>query len=209
MRTIESTYPEVVEGEVCQPHSGDVFGKLIQGLRILCLERKEEIKLFYSHEMLIRESEEYISAARKCNLEVGFSWRVRLVGKISLPSWRCEYIVLKNIFGSINQDDQTSLDVPPVLWRNDINSFLEGPGPASLGRAWVGSARRIPAPGLYSNRPCLWIWWQCQPGPFLPAKLSDAVFTALGWELHLEGRILLPKEPQAGDPCPHRFHAGL
>lgn len=33
-------YPEVVEGEVCQTHSSDVFGQLLQHLRVLCLNNK-------------------------------------------------------------------------------------------------------------------------------------------------------------------------
>jgi hypothetical protein len=37
------SYPEVVEGEVCETHPGDVFGQLIQDLRILCLKRGESI----------------------------------------------------------------------------------------------------------------------------------------------------------------------
>lgn len=35
-----NAYPEVVEGEVCQTHSSDVFGQLLQHLRVLCLNNK-------------------------------------------------------------------------------------------------------------------------------------------------------------------------
>lgn len=38
----ESSYPEVVEGEVGEPHAGDVFGELLQNLGVLCLRVGEE-----------------------------------------------------------------------------------------------------------------------------------------------------------------------
>ncbi len=36
------TYPEVVEGEVGQAHASDVFGQLLQHLRVLCLKSSAE-----------------------------------------------------------------------------------------------------------------------------------------------------------------------
>lgn len=39
---VTHTYPEVVEGEVGQPHASDVFGQLFQHLRVLCLKSSAE-----------------------------------------------------------------------------------------------------------------------------------------------------------------------
>ena len=63
------SYPEVVEGEVCQPHPGDVFGQLIQDLRILCLNRKKKIKYFIPSRRY-QGSPDCATAAKMCILPV-------------------------------------------------------------------------------------------------------------------------------------------
>lgn len=42
----QKAYPEIVESEVSQTHTSDIFGELLQNLRVLCLHQKIDIYFY-------------------------------------------------------------------------------------------------------------------------------------------------------------------